>query len=83
MVAHLRGGNARLEVRCSAELGDRLYGAPRPTLSIPLVSLYGEVGCGDAGHSEVLGELGYRSKVMANRTIGVVATLEFLQHHLA
>ena len=32
---------------------------------------------------EVLGELGHRSKVMADRTIGIVSTLEFLQHHLA
>jgi len=32
---------------------------------------------------EVLGELGHSPKVMPNRGIGIVATLEFLQHHLA
>jgi hypothetical protein len=33
--------------------------------------------------AEVLGELGHRSQVMADCMIGIVTTLEFLQHHLA
>src|SRR5207253_2314888 len=31
---------------------------------------------------KVLGELGHHPKVMPDRIIGVVSTLEFLQHHL-
>lgn len=33
--------------------------------------------------AEVLGDLGHSPKVMADRIIGIVVTLEFLQHHLA